>query len=106
MEVFNYRNRAGENVEFTYNGDGSSATITSPTSFIKTGNLKEDGKISFIYPNDGPFIFVGMDFNDIIYNGNLDLFLKDEFRRTVIRIDKDLLGITIIFNKENKLKKK
>lgn len=103
MEQFKYKNRDNKDILFTYNGDGKSVVMSDYGQYLRMGSHKEDNTISFIDPSGGPFIFVGMDFNDIIHGGKLKPFLDEPIRRIVTSITNDLLGITITFDKEDKV---
>lgn len=104
MEQFKYKNRDGKEITFTYQGDGKSVVMTDFGPYLRVGSHKDDGVINFVDPSGGPFIFTGMDFSDIYYNGQLKPLLKDPFKRIVQSITHDLLGVTITFKKEEKKK--
>lgn len=106
MEEFFYKNRDGRNIKFQYQGDGHTVVMSEYGDYLRMGSHDEGGPISFIDPSGGPFIFVGMDFNDIIHGGHLKPFLDDPFKRIVTSITRDLMGLTIAFKKEEKVKEK
>lgn len=105
QESFQYTNRGGHKITFTYTGNEQDVVMTNYGTSLRIIRDRTDKRIEMVEPSDGPLIFLYMDFNDIIYNGHLKLFLDDPFRRKVTMITQDLMGLTITFKKEEKVDK-